>query len=154
MINVKDSGGFFAWSGEPIGYWLWLYGVAKRCYCCRRDIGDWIIDKSNMADRTGLEPATSGVTGRHSNQLNYRSVLLCVLLYRLILIKYISDTVENNGIPKGVRTPVTAVKGRCPRPLDDGDTSSLKQCLSQVARIISRIPLNVNPNIKKTPSQT
>ena len=28
-----------------------------------------------MADRTGLEPATSGVTGRHSNQLNYRSVI-------------------------------------------------------------------------------
>ena len=30
---------------------------------------------SNMADRTGLEPATSGVTGRHSNQLNYRSAI-------------------------------------------------------------------------------
>ena len=29
------------------------------------------------ADRTGLEPATSAVTGRHSNQLNYRSVLPC-----------------------------------------------------------------------------
>ncbi len=28
----------------------------------------WIV-----ADRTGLEPATSGVTGRHSNRLNYRS---------------------------------------------------------------------------------
>ena len=26
-----------------------------------------------MADRTGLEPVISGVTGRHSNQLNYRS---------------------------------------------------------------------------------
>ena len=25
------------------------------------------------ADRTGLEPATSAVTGRHSNQLNYQS---------------------------------------------------------------------------------
>ena len=27
-----------------------------------------------LADRTGLEPATSAVTGRHSNQLNYRSL--------------------------------------------------------------------------------
>ena len=27
----------------------------------------------------------------------------------------------NIGVPKGIRTPVTAVKGRCPRPLDDGD---------------------------------
>ena len=26
-----------------------------------------------------------------------------------------------NGVPTGIRTPVTAVKGRCPRPLDDGD---------------------------------
>ena len=26
-----------------------------------------------MAEWTGLEPATSGVTGRHSNQLNYHS---------------------------------------------------------------------------------
>lgn len=25
------------------------------------------------------------------------------------------------GVPKGSRTPVVAVKGRCPRPLDDGD---------------------------------
>ena len=24
------------------------------------------------------------------------------------------------GVPKGIRTPVTAVKGRCPRPLDEG----------------------------------
>ena len=29
--------------------------------------------QANMAERTGLEPATPGVTGRYSNQLNYRS---------------------------------------------------------------------------------
>ena len=33
-----------------------------------------------MADRTGLEPATSGVTGRHSDQLNYRSAVVCLRL--------------------------------------------------------------------------
>ena len=31
------------------------------------------LNLTPLADRTGLEPATSGVTGRHSNQLNYRS---------------------------------------------------------------------------------
>jgi hypothetical protein len=31
-----------------------------------------------------------------------------------------------NGVPKGIRTPVTAVKGRCPRPLDDGDAPPKK----------------------------
>jgi hypothetical protein len=29
---------------------------------------------SQLAERTGLEPATPGVTGRYSNQLNYRSI--------------------------------------------------------------------------------
>ncbi len=31
------------------------------------------------AVRTGLEPATPGVTGRYSNQLNYRTIVLEVL---------------------------------------------------------------------------
>ena len=32
--------------------------------------------EKKLAERTGLEPATSGVTGQHSNQLNYRSTPL------------------------------------------------------------------------------
>ncbi len=28
-----------------------------------------------------------------------------------------------NGVPRGTRTPVSGVRGRCPRPLDDGDHS-------------------------------
>ena len=31
-----------------------------------------------MAERTGLEPATPCVTGRYSNQLNYRSTEFCI----------------------------------------------------------------------------
>ena len=30
-------------------------------------------------------------------------------------------SVAKLGDPTGIRTPVIAVKGRCPRPLDDGD---------------------------------
>lgn len=33
-----------------------------------------------------------------------------------------SFTHYHNGVPKGIRTLVTAVKGLCPGPLDDGDT--------------------------------
>ena len=59
-----------------------------------------------MATLTGLEPATSAVTGRHANQLRYRAILVfnCIGL----------------GDPNGIRTRATAVKGRRPRPLDDG----------------------------------
>ncbi len=32
--------------------------------------------QKKLAERTGLEPATPGVTGRYSNQLNYRSILV------------------------------------------------------------------------------
>ena len=31
---------------------------------------------------------------------------------------------SGDGVPKGIRTPVTAVKGQCPGPLDDGDSGS------------------------------
>ena len=34
---------------------------------------DFFLIRSSFAGWTGLEPATSCVTGRHSNQLNYHS---------------------------------------------------------------------------------
>ena len=37
----------------------------------------------------------------------------------------ISEIIINIGVPTGIRTPVTAVKGRCPRPLDDRDVSEV-----------------------------
>jgi integrase len=58
---------------------------------------------STTATLTGLEPATSAVTGRHANQLRYRA----------LRIKLYCD-------PNGIRTRATAVKGRRPRPLNDG----------------------------------
>ena len=31
-----------------------------------------------------------------------------------------------SGVPTGIRTPVSTVKGWCPRPLDDGDAVKLE----------------------------
>src|SRR5690606_27074356 len=58
------------------------------------------------ATLTGLEPATSAVTGRRANQLRYRA-----MVYSIMMVA--SD-------PNGIRTRAAAVKGRCPRPLNDG----------------------------------
>ncbi len=38
-----------------------------------------------MAQRTGLEPATPGVTGRYSNRLNYRCVSVGLRPIQLLL---------------------------------------------------------------------
>ena len=59
-----------------------------------------------LATPTGLEPATSAVTGRRANQLRYganHAELAC-----------------GTRTPNGIRTRATALKGRRPRPLDDG----------------------------------
>jgi hypothetical protein len=36
----------------------------------------WTVKNASLAEWTGLEPATPGVTGRYSNQLNYHSSLV------------------------------------------------------------------------------
>lgn len=46
-------------------------------YLNEKSLARCLSNKASLlkdADRTGLEPATSAVTGRHSNQLNYRSL--------------------------------------------------------------------------------
>lgn len=59
----------------------------------------------HLAEWTGLEPATPGVTGRYSNQLNYHSwqaAFACIL--------HASQALQL-GDPTGIRTPVLTVKG-------------------------------------------
>jgi hypothetical protein len=58
-----------------------------------------------LAEWTGLEPATPGVTGRYSNQLNYHSIAT----FRLLETS--GPSAAKLGDPTGIRTPVLTVKG-------------------------------------------
>ena len=53
----------------------------------------------NLAERTGLEPATLCVTGRYSNQLNYRSKLQQAI--------HNATTTKNTWRPQGDSNPRT-----------------------------------------------
>ena len=47
-----------------------------------------VVLETDMAQRTGLEPATPGVTGRYSNRLNYR----CVSLWTFAQVTRVIDS--------------------------------------------------------------
>ena len=51
----------------------------------------------------------------------FRNYALNYVSKKMILI--VMQPIVFNGVPNEIRTRVTAVKGRCPRPLDDGDSS-------------------------------
>ena|GEM_PF-1893219 len=52
------------------------------------------------------------------------------LIHELFLNGFEVSIRQNCGVPRGSRTPVIAVKGRCPRPLDDGDHEQLVYLLT------------------------
>jgi hypothetical protein len=61
-------------ANRPIGVFWFTFVVQKNKSRLKRVVYAALhLFESLFADRTGLEPATSAVTGRHSNQLNYRS---------------------------------------------------------------------------------
>ena len=94
-----------------------------------------------LAERTGLEPATPGVTGRYSNQLNYRSALT---FKPAVARPSTSQQAIKTGVPTGIRTPVHTVKGYCPRPLDDRDISLVE--VNGIEPMTSCMPCKRSPS--------
>jgi len=126
-------------------------------------------DTKTFATRTGLEPATSAVTGRRANQLRYRALKISIkylshkwLLCHLQSLYFFKSVLLVLRAPNGIRTRVTAVKGRCPRPLDDGDVSRLRNltcdCASNQTAFIGReshlFKVNYEPIAQRTVTVT
>ena len=59
-----------------------------------------------MAEWTGLEPATPGVTGRYSNQLNYHSAKSCVL-YAIYFYRQVYFSIYTAKLSPQPHVPVT-----------------------------------------------
>ena len=78
-----------------------------------------IVCLAVVATLTGLEPATSAVTGRRANQLRHRA------------LRTTAPRCRDARTPNGIRTRATAVKGRRPRPLDDGGQNRITPGYSQ-----------------------
>ena len=76
-------------------------------------------------------------TGRgiRTHDQRIKSPLLYQLSYARIILPLLSlsimDSPKNSGTPNRIRTGVTAVKGQCPRPLDDG-------CITILIRELTR----------------
>ena len=79
-----------------------------------------------LATQTGLEPATFAVTGRRANQLRHWALLLL--------------RVAASRTPNGIRTRVAALKGRSPRPLDDGGQNRISP-----GALATQLPLGATP---------
>jgi hypothetical protein len=84
---------------------------------------------ASTATLTGLEPATSAVTGRRANQLRHRALLLC------------RSASPRRCTPYGIRTRATALKGRRPRPLDEGGQNRISPGYSQHGYVGSQVSL-------------
>ena len=66
QIHFKDA---LDWKEyRPIGFIFQSLG-----YLTKTATRKWLFSLTFLAEWTGLEPATPGVTGRYSNQLNYHS---------------------------------------------------------------------------------
>ena len=80
-----------------------------------------------MATRKGLEPSTSGVTGRRSNQLNYRAIFLskdsgrCNLSWQGQKDSNPRHSVlETDALPIELLAYIKEINGSLYEPYDDG----------------------------------
>ena len=80
-----------------------------------------------LAVLTGLEPATSALTGRRALQLLHRTLLFKSSLATALPLWLVGNSrYQPTSTPNGIRTRATALKGRRPGPLDDeGNSASI-----------------------------
>jgi drug/metabolite transporter (DMT)-like permease len=93
-------------SGGIMFFLLWYRGLTK-------------INANTAALFTGVMPVSTTILAFIflKEPISASEIIGMLLVIAAIFVGCFST----NGVPKGIRTPVAAVRGQCPRPLDDGD---------------------------------
>ena len=119
----------------------WVIVISKyngRCLTNRyiNNIPILLILLMSMVETRGVEPLTSTLPALRStswatspkfvkgrvSEIYFRILTSWLKVFLWLPVTWSwSDNAQKDGVPKGSRTPVAAVKGRSPRPLDDGD---------------------------------
>ena len=108
---------------EPATFRVSVGRSYQLSYLAKQDRYSLVAFTDLEATPTGLEPATFAVTGRRANQLRYGAFGTHLLWQMLRPAKtWGLSLLASLRTPNGIRTRATAVKGRRPRPLDDGGT--------------------------------
>ncbi len=92
-----------------------------------------------MAQRTGLEPATSGVTGRHSNQLNYRCLGRLAFLPQAIKWWVMTDSNRRHSACKADALPTELITLRSVQKLHRNFSFARQNLLNKILCIASLI---------------
>lgn len=101
-----------SFNGAPNGTRRAAFGNARRPPRLRRSDRKRPYKEKPSRGRSGSRPSTGRST------LRVRVPARCLGGHEK---SHLPVAVASNGAPNGTRTRVTALKGRCPRPLDDGD---------------------------------
>ena len=67
LLSIFSASGQLSSRGAREVFWTGLFAAMEKALTVKSGLSNYV------AERTGLEPATPCVTGRYSNQLNYRS---------------------------------------------------------------------------------
>ena len=76
VLDSRSTGGIYTKKEvRRLLFWWEQRESNPRPSACKADALNQ-LSYAPLAVRTGLEPATPGVTGRYSNQLNYRTIFV------------------------------------------------------------------------------
>ena len=140
LFFIEKNSGTASFDGRvPGGFGLWVcLPRKKRILGGELAMGDSSTKSNSESQRAGLDRTRSYATGHRRTMANSGGHARLCNARKHYAIAALPPRYDRND-PNGIRTRVTAVKGRCPRPLDDrvNESGAISELLLPSARQIA-----------------